>query len=448
MRQINTSSCAIASTADPPPWRVWLRGELHRVLPRVARLPSGRAFSVVLGVPESLSPLFDGSHGDWIWQAPARSASFCGLGLVGAEMDVAGWRYLRRDLETFGDPGPPPSARLTAPPFSGATRLGLPKIVLRSGRGGQWLYLNGLRDANGAEAAEADWMRLLESAPPPGPRSGGRRERAPRPDFSSWRARVEEAVAGIKSGRFSKVVLARHMTVTSSGPFDADRLLRGMAETRQTGRRFKIPLQEGVVIADSPELLAERRGDLVVSHALAGTARRHDDPAEDRRAASAMLASPKERREHEIVARFIADALGELCSDVNRAPVPMVMRLLGLQHLWTPVSGRLRPGFDLFDVIERLHPTPAVLGFPREAARAWLERVEESRDGLYTGLAGWVDLDGDGEAAVVLRSAFLRGREARLWAGAGIMAESRAEAEWNETRLKMENLLRLIEEGA
>ena len=89
-----------------------------------------------------------------------------------------------------------------------------------------------------------------------------------------------------------------------------------------------------------------------------------------------------------------------------------------------------------------------MLGFPRDAARAWLEGAEEQRDGLYTGLAGWVDLDGDGEAAVVLRSAFVEGSEARLWAGAGIMAESRAEAEWDETGLKMDGLLRLIEEGA
>lgn len=447
MRQIDNLSLAARAFVSPP-WRAWTTSEIARALPEVARLPPGRVFSVVLRVPEFLSPMFDEGDGDWTWRGPERSARFCGRGLVGEEMDAACWRSRRREWKILGDDGPPPSARLIAPPFGGAVRLYLPKVLLRSQCGEKWLYLNGRRDSSKVETLAAEWMGLLEpSRTPVSPRHGAF-DRALRLDFASWGARVENAVEEIAAGRFSKVVLARQLVVTARAPFDADRLLRRMAETAPTGRRFKIPFQDGAVVADSPELLAEKRGDLVVSHALAGTARRHDDPAEDRSAAAIMLASPKERREHEIVARFIAGRLGEICNDVNRAPVPMVMRLRGLQHLWTPVSGRLRPGFDLFDLIERLHPTPAVLGFPREAARAWLEQVEQPRDGLYTGLAGWTDLDGDGEAAVVLRSAFLRGREARLWAGAGIMAESRAEDEWSETGLKMENLLRLIEESA
>ncbi len=447
MRQIDTLSRA-ARTFVNPPWRAWTASEIARALPDVARLPPGRVFSVVLRVPEFLSPMLDEDHGDWIWHGPEKSGRFCGRGLVGDKMDVACWRSRRREWEVWGDCGPPPAARLIAPPFGGAVQLYLPKVLLRSQRGETWLYLNGRWDSSKAETLTAEWMGLLEpSRASVSPAPDGRRH-AQYPEFSSWRARVENAIEEISAGRFSKVVLARQLVVTARAPFDADRLLRRMTATAPAGRRFKIPFEDGAVVADSPELLAEKRGDLVVSHALAGTARRPGDPSEDRRAAASMLASPKERREHEIVARFIAGRLGEICHEVNRAAAPTIMRLRGLQHLWTPVLGRLRPGFDLFDIIERLHPTPAVLGFPREAARAWLERVEQPRDGLYTGLAGWADLDGDGEAAVVLRSAFLRGREARLWAGAGIMAESRADDEWRETRLKMETQLRLIEERA
>ncbi len=129
----------------------------------------------------------------------------------------------------------------------------------------------------------------------------------------------------------------------------------------------------------------------------------------------------------------------------SHAPTPSLMKLRGLQHLWTPVTGTLRPGFGLLEAIDRLHPTPAVLGFPKIAARNWLNGVEERRDGLYTGLAGWIDLDGDGEAAVVLRAAHVEGREAHLWAGAGIMAASDPDAEWAETELKMSALLDLLE---
>lgn len=161
--------------------------------------------------------------------------------------------------------------------------------------------------------------------------------------------------------------------------------------------------------------------------------------------ASRLFADDKERREHRIVVEAIAEAMRELCDEVDIPPAPKFMRLPNLQHLWTPVSGRARGEIDLFDALARIHPTPAVLGFPPKAARAFLDRAGEERDGLYTGLAGWIDLAGDGEAAVVLRSAFLRGREAALWAGAGIMADFDPAAEWEETELKMATMRDALE---
>ena len=120
------------------------------------------------------------------------------------------------------------------------------------------------------------------------------------------------------------------------------------------------------------------------------------------------------------------------------------MALRFVQHLLTPISGELRAGIGLLDLVKHLHPTPAVLGFPREAAALWLETIGEQRDGLYTGVAGWIDSAGDGVAAVVLRSAMIHDCRAVLWAGAGIMADSLSVAEFAETELKMATMLEVL----
>ena len=120
------------------------------------------------------------------------------------------------------------------------------------------------------------------------------------------------------------------------------------------------------------------------------------------------------------------------------------MSLRFLQHLWTPISGRLRPGIGLIDAVTRLHPTPAVLGSPPQAAIDWLRDTGERRDGLYTGVAGWIDRDGNGDAAVVLRSAYFEDRTAVLWAGAGIMADSDPRAEFAETEMKLASLMEVL----
>jgi len=113
----------------------------------------------------------------------------------------------------------------------------------------------------------------------------------------------------------------------------------------------------------------------------------------------------------------------------------------GLQHLWTPIRGRLRPDIALLDLAARLHPTPAVAGMPLEPARAMLRRLGERRRDWYTGAAGWVDRAGNGDLAVVLRCAILDGHQAQLSAGAGIVAASEPEAELAETELKLGAML-------
>lgn len=429
----------------------WLEARIGLSLDEIASVSPGRLFSLSFDLPLPLFDVAADARGDRSWLAPDDGAYFFGGGSVSGfdALDADQWQAGCRRWVRLGEAKASPIGFLTAPPApeGGRTKICLPEILLRRSANRQSVSLIGFRDSTPVAAIARGWMKQFRAmvAPEDGAAAGGVEQRSCRPDLPEWRNRVRAATAAIAAGRFAKVVLARKLAVTMRKPIDADFLAREMAQASPDCRIIKLPDETGCVIAASPELLAVKRGAKIVSHALAGTSARFHSPEENARASASLLASPKERLEHALVVDSIAGDLREICDEVHHAPAPKLMRLRGLQHLWTPVAGTLRPGFGLLDAIDRLHPTPAVLGFPKIAARDWLKGIEERRDGLYTGLAGWIDLDGDGEAAVVLRAAHVEGREAHLWAGAGIMAASDPDAEWAETELKMSALLDLLE---
>ena len=120
---------------------------------------------------------------------------------------------------------------------------------------------------------------------------------------------------------------------------------------------------------------------------------------------------------------------------------PRLLRLGNVQHLWTPVTARARAGQSVLDLVTRLHPTPAVCGAPRAAALRLIRELEGLDRGWYAGPVGWVDARGEGEFVVGLRSALLRGGEATLYAGCGIVGESDPEEEYRESELKLRPVL-------
>ena len=266
------------------------------------------------------------------------------------------------------------------------------------------------------------------------------------PDQELWLDRVRATIAAIAAGRFDKAVLARRVTALLPGRTDLSRIVAQLARRYPDCNVFALPHEAGHVVAASPERLAVKHGSSIVSHALAGTVRRDPDPLIDEQLARQLLDCPKERSEHAFVVEAIAATLHDICRRVSHPKTPTVMRLRHVQHLWTPVSGWLRPGTGLLDAVARLHPTPAVAGFPRQAAVGWLDEIGERRGGCYTGAAGWIDAEGDGEAAVVLRSAFIEDDVATLWAGAGIVAQSQPWRELAETEMKLAALLEVLTE--
>lgn len=253
-----------------------------------------------------------------------------------------------------------------------------------------------------------------------------------------WEAMVDTALARIAGDHHRKIVLARCAVESRLTPFDTGDVLSRLAE--RYGSCFVFALREpaaGTWLGASPELLCSLDNGIVQAASLAGSKPRGRDQSADRQLARQLWESEKERTEHALVAEAITEALAPLCEHVHLPGAPMIMRMANIQHLYTPVSGRLRRGLDVMDVVEALHPTPAVGGWPKADALDAIEAIEHMDRGWYAGPIGWVDFDGDGEFAVALRVALVAGSEARLYAGAGIVAGSDPPVEYAETETKL-----------
>jgi isochorismate synthase len=321
-----------------------------------------------------------------------------------------------------------------------------PRLAVVRARGRARLVAAAL-DAPGGSARELDDLLAQglaalaprDAAPPPAAAPARYRVlglASPR----RWRDAVEAARADMAAGRLEKVVLARACVVEASAPFDALGVVATLRRTSPGATVFAVGRGAATFLGATPERLAAVRDDRLTTAALAGTAARGTTVVADRALARALATSGKERHEHALVVDDLLRRLTPLCRGLAAAPAPQIVPAAGVQHLCTQVTGRLKPGVGLLDVVAALHPTPAVCGTPRAAALAALASREDVPRGWYTGGVGWIGSRG-GEVAVALRTALVEGRRALLQAGAGIVAGSQWEAELEETRLKMRPLL-------
>lgn len=283
------------------------------------------------------------------------------------------------------------------------------------------------------------WQTSLDGAPLPDP-VGAPADRTDRARYAGssvpdvlWLEAVAEAVRRIRRGDLEKVVLARDYAVWSRQPFEARVLLRYLRRRFPQCHVFRI---EGLVGA-SPELLVRRRGDRFQSLVLAGSTPSFSDPTADTAAARALLESDKDRWEHELSVRSVREAMVPFTDEADIADQPEILRLDNVQHLATAVTARVLGGHDALALASALHPTAAVGGTPTAAAVSTIAELEGMDRGRYTGPVGWTDIRGDGEFAIALRCAEISGARARLFAGAGIVADSLPESELDETRIKL-----------
>ncbi len=263
----------------------------------------------------------------------------------------------------------------------------------------------------------------------------------------TWESSVADAAAAIRAGALDKVVLAREVEIGAEGPFDLAATLRRLAAGYPDCYLFAVARGPRCFLGASPERLVRLADGAVRATCLAGSTRRSADPDEDARLGAALLASTKNQREHALVVRTLAGALGPLCADLQVAAAPTLLRLRNVQHLYTPIRGRLHNGTTLLELVARLHPTPAVGGYPQAAALAYIGAHEQLDRGWYAAPVGWVDSAGAGEFAVAIRSALLDGAEARAFGGCGIMGDSEPESEYAESQVKLRAILSALGEA-
>jgi menaquinone-specific isochorismate synthase len=327
-------------------------------------------------------------------------------------------------------PGTGPLA-FAALPFRGTGSLVVPRIVVgKLDDGTRWITTVGPPEESGIEPA-------LPTDDEPLPRPSTFAVRPVRPP-AEWCAAVADAVAAVQAGDIEKVVLAREILVEADAPIDTVDVLRRLRAAYPSAMVFAVDHFVGA----TPELLVSRIGDVVRSHPMAGTTPRTGDPAADAQLAASLLASSKDRAEHQITIDTVLDAVLPFCSYVDSEPEPSIVTLANVQHLASLVEGRLSsPPASVLALVEALHPTPAVCGSPRDAALAVIDRLEGFDRGRYAGTVGWVDSAGNGRFAVSIRCADVDGTTARLCAGNGIVADSDPQTELAETRAKLNALL-------
>jgi menaquinone-specific isochorismate synthase len=254
---------------------------------------------------------------------------------------------------------------------------------------------------------------------------------------ADWTRAVGAALERIRSGALRKIVLARTRRYLASGALDPVAVLARLAGREARGFRFMVEAGEGhAFLGVTPERLVLRSGRVARSEAVAGTRPRGVDGVADRLLGESLLASAKDRREHELVVERVREALAACATSLRVDAEPRLLRLAYVQHLATRVQAELRSGVADLDLVRALHPTPAVAGAPVTDAVAALRDFEPFDRGLYAGPVGVVSRDG-AEIAVAIRSARIDGDELTAFAGAGIVEGSDPAEEWRETGHKL-----------
>jgi menaquinone-specific isochorismate synthase len=265
------------------------------------------------------------------------------------------------------------------------------------------------------------------------------------PSDDEWILQVSQATQQIRQGGLDKVVPFRRISVRAEHPLNPSRLMASLDDLYPSSLLFSIRLDGSTFAAATPERLISRKHRLISCDAIGGTIRRAQERGEDRQLGRQLLNDRKSRHEHALVVQGILASLKAHCADLSAPPPPTLKRLRKLQHLWTGINGELRGDATLLRIADDLHPTAAVSGFPSANAGRWLSDHQNAARGWYTGAAGWLDHQGDGELAVLLRCALLNGERAELFAGAGVTSESCPIAEFQETELKFGTMLEALE---
>jgi anthranilate synthase component I len=264
---------------------------------------------------------------------------------------------------------------------------------------------------------------------------------------------VEVAKDAIAAGEAIQVVLARRQSFdlpadpATGASLDGISLYRALRRVNPSPYLFFVRTPGLEVVGASPELLLQVEGDRLTTHPIAGTRPRGADEREDQLLAEQLQRDPKERAEHIMLVDLGRNDLGRVSrpGTVTVSKYMEVERYSHVLHLVSHVEGRLRPDLDALDALRAVFPAGTLSGAPKVRAMQLIAAAEGERRGLYGGAVGYLGYDGNLDTAITIRSAVLRDGQAHIHTGAGIVAASVPESEFDETEHKAAALRRAIE---
>lgn len=265
------------------------------------------------------------------------------------------------------------------------------------------------------------------------------------PEQDTFMAMVAEAARLTATPMVDKVVLSRLINIATDARVDSGALLERLIAQNPASFNFHVPLPDGgVLLGASPELLLRKEDERLSSLPLAGSARRQPDDMLDREAGNKLLASEKDRHEHDLVVQAMKTVLTPRSRELAIPASPQLVNTPTLWHLATPVEGLAAGKENALSLACLLHPTPALSGFPHQVAKRVIAELEPFNRELFGGIVGWCDEQGNGEWVVTIRCARIHDRNVRLFAGAGIVPASSPAAEWRETGVKLSTMLNVF----
>jgi anthranilate synthase component 1 len=259
-----------------------------------------------------------------------------------------------------------------------------------------------------------------------------------------FEAAVRRVKRYIVDGDCMQVVLSQRLSVPyRAAPLDLYRSLRWL---NPSPYMFFLNLGDFHIVGSSPEILARLEGGELTVRPIAGTRPRGATDEEDQRLERDLLADPKERAEHLMLIDLGRNDVGRVAGvgSVRVTDRMVVERYSHVMHIVSNVIGRLKPGLDAVDALRATFPAGTVTGAPKVRAMEIIDELEPVKRGVYAGAVGYVSWRGDMDTAIAIRTAVIKDRILHVQAGAGIVADSVPEREWEETMNKGRAIFRAV----
>jgi len=266
----------------------------------------------------------------------------------------------------------------------------------------------------------------------------------------NFKTAVKRAQQYILEGDIMQVVLSQRIAQKFSAPPLS--LYRALRSLNPSPYMFYYDMDDHHVVGASPEILVRLENGTVTARPIAGTRPRGKNRAHDLALAEELLADPKERAEHVQLMDLGRNDVGRVAETgtVKVTDNMMIERYSHVMHIVSNVEGKLKAGMDAIDVIKATFPAGTVSGAPKVRAMEIIDELEPSKRGIYAGAVGYLGFNGDMDVAIAIRTGVIKNNMLYVQAGAGIVADSIPQSEWDETQNKARAVLRaaeLVQEG-